>query len=77
MCIRDRFCGVGCLLTYQVKGNTLVGVLGRDGPANQGRLCVKGRFGFDYAHHPHRLTQPLIRRRDVPKDCLLYTSRCV
>ncbi len=62
------FCGVGCLLTYQVKGNTLVGVLGRDGPANQGRLCVKGRFGFDYAHHPHRLTQPLIRRSDVPKD---------
>jgi formate dehydrogenase major subunit len=62
------FCGVGCLLTYEVKGNTLAGVQGRDGPANQGRLCVKGRFGFDYVHHPHRLTQPLIRRNDVPKD---------
>ena len=62
------FCGVGCQLTYQVKGNTVVGVQGRDGPANHGRLCVKGRYGFDYIHHPHRLTQPLIRRTDVPKD---------
>ena len=62
------FCGVGCLLTYQVNGNKIVGVQGRDGPANHGRLCVKGRFGFDYAHHPHRLTQPLIRRADAPKD---------
>jgi formate dehydrogenase major subunit len=62
------FCGVGCQLTYQVKGNTVIGVQGRDGPANHGRLCVKGRYGFDYIHHPHRLTQPLIRRTDVPKD---------
>ena len=42
-------------------------VEGRDGPANHGRLCVKGRYGFDYAHHPQRLTKPLIRRADVPK----------
>ena len=62
------FCGVGCLLSYQVKDGRIVGVQGRDGPANQGRLCVKGRFGFDYVHHAHRLTQPLIRRSDVPKD---------
>ena len=62
------FCGVGCLLTYQVKDNKIVAVQGRDGPANQSRLCVKGRFGLDYVHHPHRLTQPLIRRTDVPKD---------
>jgi formate dehydrogenase major subunit len=44
------FCGVGCLLTYNVKDNRIVSVDGRDGPANHGRLCVKGRFGFDYAH---------------------------
>jgi formate dehydrogenase major subunit len=62
------FCGVGCLLSYKVRDNKIVGVDGRDGPANHSRLCVKGRFGFDYAHHPHRLTQPLIRRADVPKD---------
>ena len=61
------FCGVGCQLTYHVKDNRIVRVEGRDGPANEGRLCVKGRFGFDYAHHPHRLTKPLIRKAGVPK----------
>lgn len=62
------FCGVGCQVTYKVRGNRIVGVDGRDGPANHNRLCVKGRFGFDYAHHPHRLRQPLIRKPGVPKD---------
>jgi formate dehydrogenase major subunit len=61
------YCGVGCQLTYHVKDNKILFVEGRDGPANQGRLCVKGRYGFDYAHHPHRLTKPLIRRAGVPK----------
>ena len=60
------FCGVGCQLTYHVKGDTILYVNGRDGPANHERLCVKGRYGFDYAHHPHRLTTPLIRRTDAP-----------
>ncbi|MFO1340275.1 MAG: formate dehydrogenase subunit alpha [Burkholderiaceae bacterium] len=62
------YCGVGCLLTYQVKDNQIVAVQGRDGPANHGRLCVKGRFGFDYVSHPQRLTTPLIRKPGVPKD---------
>ena len=62
------FCGVGCLLTYNVKDNRIVSVDGRDGPANHNRLCVKGRFGFDYAHNPQRLTVPLIRKAGVPKD---------
>ena len=61
------YCGVGCQLTYNVKDDKIVFVEGRDGPANHGRLCVKGRYGFDYAHHPHRLTKPLIRRADAPK----------
>jgi formate dehydrogenase major subunit len=61
------YCGVGCQLTYNVKEDKILFVEGRDGPANQGRLCVKGRYGFDYAHHPHRLTKPLIRRADAPK----------
>jgi len=61
------FCGVGCLITYKVRDEKIVAVDGRDGPANHGRLCVKGRFGFDYAHHPHRLTKPLIRRPGVAK----------
>jgi formate dehydrogenase major subunit len=62
------YCGVGCQLTYSVKDNRILHVEGRDGPANQGRLCVKGRYGFDYAHHPQRLARPLIRREGVPKD---------
>ncbi len=61
------YCGVGCQLTYNVKDNKILFVEGRDGPANHERLCVKGRYGFDYAHHPHRLTKPLIRRADAPK----------
>jgi formate dehydrogenase major subunit len=61
------FCGVGCLVTYKVRDEKIVGVDGRDGPANHSRLCVKGRFGFDYAHHPARLTKPLIRKPGAPK----------
>ncbi len=61
------YCGVGCQLTYNVKDNKIMYVEGRDGPSNHKRLCVKGRYGFDYANHPQRLTVPLIRRTDVPK----------
>ncbi len=61
------YCGVGCQLTYNVKDGKILFVEGRDGPANHERLCVKGRYGFDYAHHPQRLTKPLIRRKDAPK----------
>src|SRR6476620_11347236 len=61
------FCGVGCQVTYQVKDEKVIYAEGRDGPANHNRLCVKGRFGFDYIHHPHRLTKPLVRLPNVPK----------
>jgi len=61
------YCGVGCQLTYNVKDDKILYVEGRDGPANHGRLCVKGRYGFDYARHPQRLTVPLIRREGMPK----------
>jgi formate dehydrogenase major subunit len=61
------YCGVGCQITYQTHDNQIVAVQGRNGPANRQRLCVKGRFGFDYVSHPHRLTKPLIRRDDAPK----------
>ena len=62
------YCGVGCQITYHVAGNAIVRVAGRDGPANRERLCVKGRFGFDYVAHPQRLAKPLIRREGVAKD---------
>ena len=61
------FCGVGCQTKVAVKDNRIVQVDGRNGPANENRLCVKGRFGFDYAMSPERLTKPLIRRDDAPK----------
>jgi formate dehydrogenase major subunit len=61
------YCGVGCQLTFHVQDDRIVRVEGRDGLANESRLCVKGRFGFDYVAHPHRLTKPLIRKPGVPK----------
>src|SRR5580700_7748252 len=61
------YCGVGCQLTYHIKDDKLLYVTGKNGPANENRLCVKGRFGFDYVHNPQRLTKPLIRKDGVPK----------
>ena len=61
------YCGVGCQLTYHIKNDKLLYVTGRDGPANENRLCVKGRFGFDYVSNPQRLTRPMIRKEGVPK----------
>ena len=62
------YCGVGCQIEYNVKENKIKYVNGVDGPANKNRLCVKGRFGFDYVNNPERLTKPLIRIKDKPKD---------
>ena len=58
------YCGVGCSITYTVdtQHNTILQVAGRESPVNHGRLCVKGRYGFDYAHHQERLVVPLIRK---------------
>ena len=64
------FCGVGCQVSLKVKDEKVKFVDGINGPANEGRLCVKGRFGFDYIHHGHRLNKPLIRRDDAPKKGL-------
>ena len=65
------YCGVGCQVRYHVAGEgttaRIVFAEGRDGPANAGRLCVKGRYGFSYARNRERLTMPLIRRPGVPK----------
>ncbi len=61
------YCGVGCLIKYHVKDNEILYTEGRDGDTNHFRLCVKGRFGFNYIHNPLRLTKPLIRREGVAK----------
>ena len=70
------YCGVGCRVGWLVRDGKIVMAEGRDGPANHGRLCVKGRYGFDYARHAERLTRPLVRRDGVAKTAaLLAPSR--
>jgi formate dehydrogenase major subunit len=57
------YCGVGCALTYHVdeERGAIAYADGREQPGNHSRLCVKGRYGFDYAASNQRLTKPLIR----------------
>ena len=55
------FCGVGCQTLVSVKDNSIMAVDGYEGPANENRLCIKGRFGYDYISSPVRLKEPLIR----------------
>jgi formate dehydrogenase major subunit len=65
------YCGVGCALTFYSQDNRIVMAEGRESPVNHSRLCVKGRYGWDYTMHPQRLTMPLIRRDDAyPKGPL-------
>ncbi len=67
------YCGVGCQVEFRTRDNAIIEVAGLDGPANLGRLCVKGRFGFDYLRHRDRLNRPLIRLPGAvkdPADCL-------
>ena len=57
------YCGVGCGLYLGVRGSVIVNLRGdEDNPVNRGKLCVKGRFGYDYVNHPERLTSPLIKQ---------------
>ncbi len=65
------YCGVGCAVTFHSLDNRVVYADGRESPVNHGRLCVKGRYGWDYTTHPQRLTKPLIRRdNSYPKGPL-------
>ncbi len=57
------YCGVGCNMYLGVRGDKVVSVRGdKESAANDGHLCVKGRFGYGFIDHPERLTQPLIRK---------------
>ena len=65
------YCGVGCAITFYSKDNKIVAAAGRASPVNDSRLCVKGRYGWDYPMHSQRLTKPLIRREEAyPKGPL-------
>lgn len=56
------YCGVGCQIWLHIKDGKIIKVTGvENGVPNRGRLCVKGRFGFDFVHSAERLTRPLIK----------------
>ena len=60
------YCGVGCSVDILTKSDRIIGIQpAMDGPANQGALCVKGQFAYDYVHHPDRLKHPLVREASV------------
>jgi predicted molibdopterin-dependent oxidoreductase YjgC len=60
------YCGVGCSLILETRGNEIIGARGDpEGAANQGRTCVKGHFGYEFVNHPDRLAQPLIRKEGL------------
>ena len=57
------YCGVGCNLQLHIKDDHIFKVTSPfESVVNQGNLCVKGRFGYDFVHHPKRVTSPLIRK---------------
>lgn len=59
------YCGVGCKIDfYTNKEGALVKAMGNDEGPNNGHLCVKGRFGYDFVQGPERLTRPLIKKDD-------------
>jgi formate dehydrogenase major subunit len=56
------YCGVGCSFIAEIKGNQVVRMVpNKDGHANHGHSCVKGRFAFGYTTHPDRILKPMIR----------------
>ena len=56
------YCGVGCSVDVLTRDDRIIGIQpALDGPANEGALCVKGQFAYDYVHHPERLRYPMVR----------------
>lgn len=57
-----NFCATGCGFYLDVQDNKVVGVTTDDADqVGRGNLCVKGRFGFEFVHHPDRIKAPLVR----------------
>jgi formate dehydrogenase major subunit/formate dehydrogenase alpha subunit len=57
------YCGVGCQFDLNIKDGQIIGVTSNpDAPVNGMALCVKGRYGYDFVHHPDRLTRPRVRK---------------
>ena len=56
------YCGVGCQIEYSVRNGKIVDAKPANGPSNQGLLCVKGKFAFDFINHKDRLKYPMVRK---------------
>lgn len=75
------YCGVGCNMELNVKDDRVVKVTSwTDSPVNNGNLCVKGRFGYEFIHHPDRILNPLIRKNGklvetTYKEAIDYTAK--
>ncbi|GGI70892.1 formate dehydrogenase subunit alpha [Vulcanisaeta souniana JCM 11219] len=64
------YCGTGCQVEYGIRDGRVIWARGSYGHVNEGKLCVKGKFGYQYVNSPERLTKPLIRKPGVPKGPL-------
>lgn len=63
------YCGVGCGIYLGVRGREVVSVRGDvENPSNKGRLCVKGRYGFEFINSPERIKKPLLRKGDTLEE---------
>ena len=77
------YCGVGCTFNVEMRGDEVVRMTpSKDGRANEGHACVKGRFAFGYVNHKDRITKPMIRDnideawREVSwREAIAYTAR--
>ncbi len=59
------YCGTGCNVDIFVENNKIVKAEPtKDHPVNDGELCLKGMYGWEYVHSPRRLTKPLLRKKD-------------
>jgi len=64
------YCGVGCSVDIMSSDDKIVGVRpAMEGPANEGALCVKGQFGWEWIQHPDRLKNPMVRENGVLVEC--------
>lgn len=70
------YCGVGCQLDLNVKGDRVIRVTSNpNAPVNGNALCVKGRYGYDFIHHPDRLLRPRVRRYLLEEQKLTHKAR--
>ncbi|MRI58240.1 MAG: formate dehydrogenase [Epsilonproteobacteria bacterium] len=67
------YCGVGCDIAAQLEDNRIVKVFARsEGVVSQGKLCIKGKYGWEYLYHSSRLTNALVKKSFVAQNRKLF-----